>query len=147
MYWNICLETYPSLHQLDFDDVIAEPKAAHGFDPIWRLSFILFSQVMAWNMRGYGIGGGGHGEDCVWRVSLPPRGVLKSKSRDRVIFSCAVEERPSINTHRQIPNKVKFLWLEINKIFVRSWMDECQVSKVDSCKLCKLQTLQTKLLI
>merc|ERR1712032_659673 len=30
---------------LDFDDVIAEPKAAHGFDPIWRLSFILFSQV------------------------------------------------------------------------------------------------------
>merc|ERR1711997_1030824 len=24
---------------LDFDDVIAEPKAAHGFDPIWRLSF------------------------------------------------------------------------------------------------------------
>merc|ERR1712173_142217 len=26
---------------LDFDDVIAEPKAAHGFDPIWRLSFIL----------------------------------------------------------------------------------------------------------
>merc|ERR1712141_544052 len=29
---------------LDFDDVIAEPKAAHGFDPIWRLSFILFSQ-------------------------------------------------------------------------------------------------------
>jgi len=31
---------------LDFDDVIAEPKAAHGFDPIWRLSFILFSQVI-----------------------------------------------------------------------------------------------------
>merc|ERR1712218_293611 len=30
---------------LDFDDVIAEPKAAHGFDPIWRLSFILFSQT------------------------------------------------------------------------------------------------------
>merc|ERR1712117_627438 len=30
---------------LDFDDVIAEPKAAHGFDPIRRLSFILFSQT------------------------------------------------------------------------------------------------------
>merc|ERR1712066_1004468 len=30
---------------LDFDDVIAEPKAAHGFDPVWRLSFILFSQT------------------------------------------------------------------------------------------------------
>merc|ERR1712117_669814 len=33
---------------LDFDDVIAEPKAAHGFDPIWRLSFILFSQTKLW---------------------------------------------------------------------------------------------------
>merc|ERR1711878_251833 len=36
---------------LDFDDVIAEPKAAHGFDPIWRLSFILFSQTKLWLYR------------------------------------------------------------------------------------------------
>merc|ERR1719458_1607126 len=36
---------------LDFDDVIAEPKAAHGFDPIWRLSFILFSQTKLWTYR------------------------------------------------------------------------------------------------
>merc|ERR1712110_421975 len=36
---------------LDFDDVIAEPKAAHGFDPIWRLSFILFPQTKLWTYR------------------------------------------------------------------------------------------------
>merc|ERR1712216_352360 len=36
---------------LDVDDVIAEPKAAHGFDPIWRLSFILFSQTKLWTYR------------------------------------------------------------------------------------------------
>merc|ERR1711992_210195 len=30
---------------LDFDDVLAEPSAAHGFDPIWKLSFVLFSQT------------------------------------------------------------------------------------------------------
>merc|ERR1711860_148242 len=36
---------------LDFDDVIAEPKAAHGFDPIWRLSFNLFSQTKLWTYR------------------------------------------------------------------------------------------------
>merc|ERR1711935_1307883 len=35
---------------LDFDDVIAEPKAAHGFDPIWRLSFIL-SVLYVWIIR------------------------------------------------------------------------------------------------
>merc|ERR1712203_691114 len=36
---------------LDFDDVIAEPKAAHGFDPVWSLSFILFSQTKLWTYR------------------------------------------------------------------------------------------------
>merc|ERR1712141_527858 len=36
---------------LDFDDVIAEPKAAHGFDPVGRLSFILFSQTKLWTYR------------------------------------------------------------------------------------------------
>jgi len=33
---------------LDFDDVLAEPLAAHGFDPIWRLAFILFSNTKVW---------------------------------------------------------------------------------------------------
>merc|ERR1712106_1068572 len=36
---------------LDFDDVLAEPSAAHGFDPIWRLSFVLFSQTKLWIYR------------------------------------------------------------------------------------------------
>lgn len=36
---------------LDFDDVLAEPSAAHGFDPIWKLSFILFSQTKLWTYR------------------------------------------------------------------------------------------------
>merc|ERR1719323_2458583 len=30
---------------LDFADVLAEPSSAHGFDPMWRLSFILFSNT------------------------------------------------------------------------------------------------------
>merc|ERR1712241_877945 len=33
---------------LDFDDVLAEPLAAHGFDPIWRLAFILFTNTKVW---------------------------------------------------------------------------------------------------
>merc|ERR1712032_333184 len=32
---------------LDFDDVIAEPKATHGFDPIWRLSSILLGLLFS----------------------------------------------------------------------------------------------------
>eukprot|EP00092_Neocalanus_flemingeri_P033828 GFUD01036786.1.p1 GENE.GFUD01036786.1~~GFUD01036786.1.p1 ORF type:complete len:215 (-),score=72.13 GFUD01036786.1:88-732(-) len=36
---------------LDFDDVLAEPSSAHGFDPIWRLSFVLFSQTKLWIYR------------------------------------------------------------------------------------------------
>merc|ERR1712147_328905 len=36
---------------LDFDDFLAEPSAAHGFDPIWRLSFVLFSQTKLWTYR------------------------------------------------------------------------------------------------
>ena len=39
------------IFQLDFDDVLAEPSAAHGFDPIWRLSFVLFSQTKLWIYR------------------------------------------------------------------------------------------------
>merc|ERR1711988_1250267 len=36
---------------LDFSDVLAEPASAHGFDPLWRLSFILFSQTELWLYR------------------------------------------------------------------------------------------------
>merc|ERR1739844_707202 len=36
---------------LDFADVLAEPNSAHGFDPLWRLSFILFSQTKMWLYR------------------------------------------------------------------------------------------------
>merc|ERR1712038_811875 len=36
---------------LDFADVLAEPNSAHGFDPLWRLSFILFSQTKLWLYR------------------------------------------------------------------------------------------------
>merc|ERR1712029_1209099 len=36
---------------LDFSDVLAEPNSAHGFDPLWRLSFILFSQTKLWLYR------------------------------------------------------------------------------------------------
>jgi len=36
---------------LDFSDVLAEPSSAHGFDPLWRLSFILFSRTKLWLYR------------------------------------------------------------------------------------------------
>jgi hypothetical protein len=36
---------------LDFDDVLAEPAGAHGVDPIWQISFILFSQTKLWLYR------------------------------------------------------------------------------------------------
>lgn len=46
--------------------MIAEPKAAHGFDPVWRLSFILFSQViLLWLMVVMMMM-----PDSIWRVSF-----------------------------------------------------------------------------
>merc|ERR1719266_3006144 len=33
---------------LDFDNVLAEPAASHGFDPIWRLAFIIFTNTKLW---------------------------------------------------------------------------------------------------
>jgi caveolin 1 len=36
---------------LDFDDIIAEPAASHGLDPIWKLAFILFSNTKLWIYR------------------------------------------------------------------------------------------------
>lgn len=34
--------------QLDFDDVLAEPSAAQGFEWVWKLAFVVFSQTKAW---------------------------------------------------------------------------------------------------
>jgi len=36
---------------LDFSSILAEPATAHGFDPVWRLSFILFTQTKVWTYR------------------------------------------------------------------------------------------------
>jgi len=36
---------------LDFDDVLAEPAPSHGLDPIWQISFILFTQTKLWLYR------------------------------------------------------------------------------------------------
>lgn len=33
---------------LDFDDVLAEPAAAQGFEWAWKLAFVLFSQTKLW---------------------------------------------------------------------------------------------------
>merc|ERR1739844_780670 len=33
---------------LDFDDVLAEPAAAQGFEFAWKLAFVLFSQTKLW---------------------------------------------------------------------------------------------------
>ena len=34
--------------QLDFDDVLAEPSAAQGFEWVWKLAFVVFSQTKSW---------------------------------------------------------------------------------------------------
>ena len=34
--------------QLDFDDVLAEPNAAQGFEWVWKLAFVVFSQTKSW---------------------------------------------------------------------------------------------------
>lgn len=39
------------LTQLNFEDVLAEPDVAHGFDPIWRSAFILFTGSRFWIYR------------------------------------------------------------------------------------------------
>lgn len=41
---NTCID-------VDFDDVLAEPLSAQGFEPIWRLTFVLFTQVKLWLYR------------------------------------------------------------------------------------------------
>ena len=37
--------------QLNFEDVLAEPDVAHGFDPIWRSAYILFTGSRFWIYR------------------------------------------------------------------------------------------------
>ena len=51
IFSQIKLQYFYFMFQIDFDDVLAEPSAAHGFDPIWRLSFVLFSQTKLWIYR------------------------------------------------------------------------------------------------
>ena len=34
--------------QLDFSDVLAEPSAAIGFEWVWKLAFVVFSQTKSW---------------------------------------------------------------------------------------------------
>ncbi|XP_059091640.1 caveolin-3-like [Tigriopus californicus] len=36
---------------LGFDDVLAEPMNAHGFEGVWKLSFVVFSQTKMWFYR------------------------------------------------------------------------------------------------
>ena len=36
---------------MDFDDVLAEPGSTHGLDPVWQISFVLFSQTKLWLYR------------------------------------------------------------------------------------------------
>lgn len=36
---------------LEFDDVLAEPAGALSIDPIWQISFVLFSQTKLWLYR------------------------------------------------------------------------------------------------
>jgi hypothetical protein len=39
------------LKQLNFEDVLAEPDVSHGFDPIWRSSYVLFTGSRYWIYR------------------------------------------------------------------------------------------------
>ena len=36
---------------MDFDDVLAEPGSTHGLDPVWQISFVIFSQTKLWLYR------------------------------------------------------------------------------------------------
>ena len=36
---------------MDFDDVLAEVGSSQGFDPIWQISFVLFTQTKLWLYR------------------------------------------------------------------------------------------------
>ena len=47
--WNWM--SFVCIAQLNFEDVLAEPDASHGFDPIWRSAFILFTGSRYWIYR------------------------------------------------------------------------------------------------
>jgi len=36
---------------IDFEDVLAEPRASQGLEPVWRMSFLLFSLSKLWTYR------------------------------------------------------------------------------------------------
>lgn len=36
---------------MNFEDVLAEPDSAHGFDPMWRMSYVVFSGTRYWIYR------------------------------------------------------------------------------------------------
>ncbi len=37
--------------QLGFDDVLAEPLNTQGFDGVWKLAFVIFTQTKLWMYR------------------------------------------------------------------------------------------------
>ena len=37
--------------QLGFNDVLAEPDTAQGFDAVWKLAYVVFSQTKCWLYR------------------------------------------------------------------------------------------------
>ena len=42
--------------QLGFDDVLAEPDTAQGFDAVWKLAYVVFTQTKLWLYRYRSIG-------------------------------------------------------------------------------------------
>ena len=47
-YNNLIL---PSSTQLGFNDVLAEPDTAQGFDGVWKLAYVVFTQTKLWLYR------------------------------------------------------------------------------------------------
>ena len=43
------------LLQLGFNDVLAEPDTAQGFDGMWKLAYVVFTQTMLWLFRLVGL--------------------------------------------------------------------------------------------
>ena len=41
----------PYLLQLGFNDVLAEPDTAQGFDGVWKLAYVVFMQTKLWLFR------------------------------------------------------------------------------------------------
>ena len=43
--------TSTSTLQLGFNDVLAEPDTAQGFDAVWKLAYVVFTQTKLWLYR------------------------------------------------------------------------------------------------